>query len=208
MTVERIDYGRDRLDEAEVDPDPMAQFDRWFAEALSAGVAEPNAMTLATIGDSGPDARIVLLKGADPRGFTFYTDYRSAKGRELEQTPRAALVFFWQSLERQVRIRGAVERVSEAESDEYFATRPAGSRIGAWASCQSSVLPNRGALEAALVQASARFDGRTIDRPSHWGGFRVVPETIEFWQGRENRLHDRIRYHRETETWTRERLSP
>ena len=208
MTVERTDYGRHRLDESAVDADPMVQFDRWFAEAVSAGVAEANAMTVATVGDSGPDARIMLLKEADRRGFVFYTDYRSTKGRELDRMARAALVFFWQPLERQVRIRGDVERVSEAESDAYFATRPEGSRVGAWASRQSGVLSNRDALEAALAKAAARFEGKRIPRPEHWGGFRVVPDLIEFWQGRPNRLHDRIRYHRTADGWARERLSP
>ena len=206
----RNDYGRLTLDERDLDPDPIRQFDRWLAEAMAAEVAEANAMTLATASPEGrPSARIVLLRGCDARGFAFFTNHDSRKGRELDANPRAALVFYWRELERQVRVEGAVVRVSDDESDAYFRSRPFGSRIGAWASAQSHVLPSREALEAEFRTIEAKYSSGDVPRPVNWGGFRVVPETIEFWQGRPSRLHDRLRYRKNAEgDWTIERLSP
>jgi pyridoxamine 5'-phosphate oxidase len=205
----RRDYAMATLDVTEVSPDPIVQFRLWFDEARRAELSEPNAMTLATsTADGMPSARIVLLKEVDDRGFTFFTDYRSEKGMQLDANPRAALVFFWKELERQVRIVGHVARTSPAESSAYFATRPLGSRIGAWASRQSSPLADRHALDRAVAEASARFSDREPERPDHWGGFRVAPIQVEFWQGRPSRLHDRVRYVLNSGRWQRERLSP
>jgi pyridoxamine 5'-phosphate oxidase len=206
----RRDYARARLDEADVSHDPMVEFARWFAEAQEAQVADANAMTLATAtADGQPSARIVLLKAFDERGFVFFTDYRSRKGAELEANPRAALVFYWHELERQVRITGGVALTSREESERYFASRPIGSRLGAWASHQSRVIPGRAALESDLREVEARFGDGEVPLPPHWGGYRVVPDAIEFWQGRESRLHDRIRYVRESGSgWKVQRLSP
>lgn len=205
----RTEYQRHALSEADVADDPIDQFTRWFDEALKAEVVEPNAMCLATATpDAYPSARMVLLKGVDARGFVFYSDYRSRKGRELADNPCAALCFFWPELERQVRVTGAVQRVSRAESDEYFQSRPLPSRIGAWTSVQSSVLPSRDVLEAELTRNGARFAEGHVPLPDHWGGFRVVPEEIEFWQGRPSRLHDRIQFRREAGRWVKRRLSP
>lgn len=206
----RKDYQKASLSEHDVADDPIVQFQHWFDEALKAEVLEPNAMTLATATpDAYPSARTVLLKDVDARGFVFYTDYRSRKGQELADNPCASLCFFWAELERQVRINGAVQRVSRAESDAYFQSRPRGSRIGAWTSAQSSVLASREVLEAQLAANEQRFgpDGH-VPLPDHWGGFRVVPEEIEFWQGRSSRLHDRVQFRREAGVWVKRRLSP
>lgn len=205
----RTDYRRAALSEADVADDPIVQFTTWFEEAVNAQVMEPNAMCLATATpDAYPSARMVLLKGVDARGFVFYTDYRSRKGIELADNPCASLCFFWVELERQVRINGAVQRVSRSESDAYFQSRPLPSRIGAWSSTQSSVLQSRDELEAQRAVNEARFLDGAVPLPEHWGGFRVVPEEIEFWQGRSSRLHDRIQYRREAGIWVRRRLSP
>lgn len=205
----RRNYTRDGLTETDADADPLRFFQRWFDEALAAGVTEPNAMTLATVdADGQPAARIVLLKGLDERGFVFFTNYESRKGRELDAQPRAALVFWWQELERQVRIEGTVEQVTAEESDAYFASRPRGSRLGAWASDQSRPLAGRAALEAKLDAVAQRYADGAVPRPPHWGGYRVVPTLVEFWQGRPSRLHDRLEYTRTDEGWTRRRLAP
>ena len=205
----RTDYRRAALSEADVDVNPFVQFGRWFDEAVRADVLEPNAMTLATATpDAYPSARVVLLKGFDTRGFVFYTDYRSRKGQELADNPHAALCFFWPELERQVRIVGAVQRVSRAESAAYFASRPQPSRVGAWTSHQSAELASRETLEEQLADMTARFSDGEVPLPDHWGGYRVVPEELEFWQGRPSRLHDRIQYQWRSGAWTRRRLSP
>ncbi len=205
----RTEYRRHSLSEQDVAADPIAQFTRWFDEAVNAAVVEPNAMCLATATpDASPSARMVLLKGFDARGFVFYTDYRSRKGQELADNPRASLCFFWAELERQVRINGAVQRVSRAESDEYFQSRPLPSRVGAWTSHQSMVLIDRTALEQQLAANDARFAGGQVPLPEHWGGFRIIPEELEFWQGRESRLHDRIQFRRDAGVWVKRRLSP
>ena len=205
----RREYARARLDEAHVSPDPVAEFDRWFSQAQEAKVLEPNAMALATATRDGtPSVRLVLLKGFDERGFVFFTDYRSRKGAELEGNPRAALAFYWGELERQVRITGTVELTSAQESEEYFRTRPRGSRLGAWVSHQSRVIPSRDLLESRLREVEERFPTDDVPLPPHWGGYRLRPEELEFWQGREDRLHDRIRYLRDGGGWKVERLSP
>jgi pyridoxamine 5'-phosphate oxidase len=205
----RREYARARLDEQDVSPDPIPQFAGWFAEAQAAEVEEPNAMVLATATrDGNPSARVVLLKGFDERGFVFFTDYRSRKGVELEANPRAALVLNWSELERQVRISGSVSRTSAQESEAYYRSRPLGSRLGAWVSHQSQAIPSRQTLEAGLREVEQRFATGDVPLPPYWGGYRVKPEAIEFWQGRENRLHDRIRYVREGKGWRIERLAP
>jgi pyridoxamine 5'-phosphate oxidase len=205
----RVEYSQSSLVESEVDADPIDQFRTWFDEATAAAVVEPNAMTLATATPDGrPSARVVLLKSFDERGFSFFTNYRGRKARELEANPRASLVLFWQPLERQVRIDGRVEKVSEAESDQYFAMRPRGAQLGAWASGQSEVVPDRATLEAALAEVERRFADGAVPRPPHWGGYRVVPDEVEFWQGRPSRLHDRLLYRRKPGGWDLARLSP
>ncbi|HEY3933442.1 MAG TPA: pyridoxamine 5'-phosphate oxidase [Gemmatimonadales bacterium] len=205
----RRDYGHDSLDLDHTVADPLDQFRVWFDDARSAGIVDANAMTLATADARGrPSARVVLLKDVDATGFIFYTDYRSRKGRELEQNPRAALVVFWSGFERQVRVTGDVERVDAATSFAYFRTRPLESRLGAWASHQSAVIHDRNELERELGRITAEYAGREIPLPPHWGGFRVVPDEVEFWQGRPGRLHDRIQYRRAGNGWDRVRLSP
>jgi pyridoxamine 5'-phosphate oxidase len=206
----RKEYTLHGLSEAEADPDPIGQFARWFDQAIAAGLVEPNAMTLATVGADGqPSARVVLLKSFDARGFVFYTNYLSRKGRDLEIDPRVALVFYWPDLERQVRIEGTATRVAADESDAYFASRPPGSRIGAWASPQSRLIEGRESLEREVARLTQAFGDGPIARPPHWGGYRVSPSVFEFWQGRPSRLHDRLRYRRDSEgEWIIERLAP
>ena len=198
------------LDEADLDRDPIAQFQKWFDQAREAGNPEPSAMTLATVSSDGqPSARMVLLRGVDRSGFVFFTNYRSRKGRELARNPKAALVFYWPELSRQVRITGQVSNTTREESEAYFQTRPRGSQIGAWASWQSSSIADREVLDARVRKLTARFEGKAIPAPANWGGFRLMPDSIEFWQGRANRLHDRLRYSRSSgKSWKIERLAP
>lgn len=205
----RREYQHAALDEADVDPDPVHQFERWMAEAIRAQLPEPTAMTLATADPSGrPSARIVLLKGVGADGFVFFTNYESRKGIELESRTEAALLFHWVELERQVRVEGHIGKLTAGESDRYFATRPLGSRLGAWASPQSRVIPDRPWLERAFADAERRYAAADPPRPPHWGGYRLAPDSIEFWQGRRSRLHDRIRYRHEGGAWRIERLAP
>jgi pyridoxamine 5'-phosphate oxidase len=204
----RQEYMRAGLHERDLDADPLRQFGAWFDETLSSGLALPNAMTLATATRDGrPSARAVLLKGYDARGFVFYTHYRSRKGREIEENPRAMLLFCWTELERQIAIEGSVARVSAAESDEYFASRPLGSRLSASISPQSDIVESRDALEASLAEASKRWRDAP-PRPEGWGGYRLAPERFEFWQGRKDRLHDRLCYRKIAGAWKTERLAP
>jgi len=205
----RREYTRAGLHESDAYPDPVEQFRGWFDDALSANLHEPNAVTLATATRAGrPSARVVLLKGFDERGFVFYTNYEGRKGRELEENPYCALVFYWGELERQVRIEGWAARVSGEESEAYYQSRPRGSRLGAWVSEQSRPVVGREALEGRLRELEREYEGREVPRPPFWGGYRVEPGEMEFWQGRENRLHDRLVYRRSDEGWEIERLQP
>jgi pyridoxamine 5'-phosphate oxidase len=206
----RKDYTQAGLTESDVSPDPFAQFGLWFDQAVAAGLNEPNAMTLATATPDGrPSARIVLLKGFDSSGFVFFTSYAGRKGRELERNPRAALVFFWGELERQARVEGEVRKVSREESDAYFQSRPSASRLSAWASPQSQIVSGREWLEARYAARAEEFADGSIPLPPDWGGYRLVPSSVEFWQGRPSRLHDRILYRRSAESrWKIERLAP
>jgi pyridoxamine 5'-phosphate oxidase len=204
----RRNYARETLDEADVASDPFDQFARWFNEALKAELIEPNAMVLATAGmNQRPAARTVLLKGYDRRGFVFFTNYDSRKGIEVRDNPYASLLFVWLELERQIRIEGAIEKTSTAESDEYYRSRPLESRIGAWASAQSRPAADRGVIEAEF-EAASRLHGNDPRRPPHWGGYRLVPDAFEFWQGRPNRMHDRVAYRLEQSNWVIQRLAP
>ncbi len=205
----RKEYTRAGLDRADVHSDPVVQFDAWFEETLAAGLHEPNAMIVATAtADGRPSARTVLLKGYDARGFVFYTNYEGRKARELEANPACALLFYWGELERQVRIEGRASRISDDESDAYFAGRPRGSRLGAWASEQSRPVEGREILEERQRSLDAEYEGREVPRPPFWGGYRVEPDVVEFWQGRESRLHDRLVYRRADDGWRLERLQP
>lgn len=205
----RIDYQKGALDEASVLGDPIAQFQSWMDAAIAAEVPEANAMTLSTVNAEGhPSARIVLLRGLDERGFVFFTNYESRKGQDLAANNHAALTFFWPDLERQIRIAGTVDKVSAEESDAYYNGRPRGSRLGAWASPQSQVIENREFLELRLEQEGKRFGEQEVVRPPHWGGYRLNPVSVEFWQGRPSRLHDRIQYVRAEAGWKVQRLAP
>jgi pyridoxamine 5'-phosphate oxidase len=206
----RVQYETAGLDVGDLAADPVEQWHRWHAQALEAGVAEPNAMTVATVGlDGVPDARIVLAREVDDRGLVFYTNFTSAKSRQLDAAPAAAAVFSWLDLHRQVRVRGAAARVADAESDAYFTTRPRGSQLGAWASPQSEVLRDRGELERRVIIADEEFADDEVPRPDFWGGWRLVPSEWEFWQGRPNRLHDRLRFRSAAAgDWIVERLAP
>ena len=210
VTNFRKEYRFDQLSEATAGADPWQLFEQWFRLAGASGIHEPNAMSLATATPDGrPSLRVVLLKGVDRGGFTFFTNYESRKGRELAVNPHAALLFWWEPIERQVRVEGRVDKLPAADSDEYYQSRPLGSRLGAWASEQSRVLPDRAVLDQRFADLQAEYSESSPDRPACWGGYRLVPDLFEFWQGGVNRLHDRLRYRRQDDThWHRERLSP
>jgi pyridoxamine 5'-phosphate oxidase len=206
----RRDYKLKSLNEADTDINPYVQFGKWWDEAVNSQIDEVNAITLATASNEGiPAARIVLLKGYDEQGFVFFTNYNSAKGKEIQENPNVALLFFWKELERQIRINGIIEKIDGKQSDDYFQSRPVGSRIGAWASPQSTIIENRGVIENNVLKYQEQFSSMDIPRPQHWGGYVVKPIKIEFWQGRSNRLHDRIEYTLQTNgKWKRVRLAP
>ena len=205
----RQQYEEQGLDEAAASPNPFTQFNTWFADAVAAREPQVNAMTLATATPDGQlSARMVLLKGFDERGFVFYTNQESRKAQELRANPRAALVFWWYNTHRQVRVEGIIEVVSSEEADEYFKQRPLGSQLGAWASPQSQVVSGRSVIDDQLQEYAQKFQGQPVPRPPHWGGYRVIPHTLEFWQGRGSRLHDRLRYCRQNDQWLLERLAP
>jgi pyridoxamine 5'-phosphate oxidase len=204
----RSDYRLNGLHESELDANPLNQFKIWFDEVVQSELSEPNAMLLSTVSKGRPSGRIVLLKGVEEEGFTFFTNYASKKGEEIESNPQVALTFFWKELERQVRIEGRIEKTSEKESDDYFAIRPRGSQIGAWVSHQSEVVENREFLEEKLKTYEQEFEGVSVPRPPYWGGYRIIPDYMEFWQGRPSRLHDRLAYVLKDGIWVVERLSP
>ncbi|MCX6396533.1 MAG: pyridoxamine 5'-phosphate oxidase [Propionibacteriales bacterium] len=204
----RAEYELGGLDEGDLPGDPLALFATWFDEARGAGIYDPNATVLGTVGQAGPSSRTVLLKGVDPEGFVFFTNYQSHKGIELEQTPECSLLFGWYPLQRQVRVEGRAERTTREVTEAYFATRPRGSQLGAWASAQSRPVAGRDALDTAYAEAEARFDGAVIPAPPHWGGYLVRPRLIEFWQGRGSRMHDRLVYRRSDDVWAVQRLMP
>ena len=205
----RNDYVLLHLDEKDADADPLVQFGKWIDEAVNRQVDEPTAMTLSTVASNGrPSARIVLLKQADENGFCFFTNYESRKGKELAENTAAALLFFWPQLQRQIRIEGHVEKMSDGESDRYFQSRPRGSQLGAVASPQSTPIPDRRSLEEKLAELETRYAGKAIDKPAHWGGYRLRPDYFEFWQGGSNRLHDRLAYERQDGAWHVSRLAP
>ena len=205
----RQEYASAGLNREDLEPDPFAQFATWLDAAVAAAIPDPNAMVLSTVADDGaPSSRTVLLKGFDDRGFVFFTNQRSRKAQDLAARPAASLLFGWIALGRQVIVRGAVSVVTDEESDAYFASRPRGSQIAAWASRQSEIAPDRETIDQAMLATTERFGDGSVPRPPHWGGYRVAPATIEFWQGRPNRLHDRLRYHLADGTWTIERLWP
>ena len=206
----RYDHAPQGLRRRDLDPDPIKQFGNWFTAAIEAGIRDVNAMCLATAGrDAKPSARIVLLKGFDQSGFVFFTNYESEKGRQLDENAQAALAFYWIEVDRQIRIRGPAEKTSREESERYFHSRPVGSQLGAWASRQSDVVDGRRVLDARMAEMIERFGDQPIPLPPHWGGYRVKPDVIEFWQGRANRLHDRFRYTRQTDgSWQIDRLAP
>lgn len=206
----RVDYKKGELHEGDIITNPFIQFQSWFHEAVETGLIEPNAMTIATADKSGRlSARVVLLKAFDPTGFVFYTNYESRKGREIEENPRVAALFYWDQLQRVVRVEGLVARLLESESDEYFASRPRDAQIGAWASKQSTVIPSRAYLDEEIRRYQDQFGEGQVSRPPFWGGYRITPDSFEFWQGRANRLHDRLFYSmQEDRTWSIQRLSP